>query len=257
MKTQSGLPSVLWVHQLTKRFGNLTAVDDFDLKLSEGEIVALVGPNGAGKTTLIKMITGLIIPDQGKVTVGGFDVWGDGVKAKRLIGYVPDEPETNEYLSGREFLELAGDLHGLRRDRTTERIETLLPIYDLKSIIDQPFADYSRGSKQKVVMLAAMIHHPKLVIIDEPMVGLDTQSQKTTIDWLKRIAKDGASVLICSHTLPLMQQLASRFGIINQGKLLALGSLKELCLKAKAKHHDLEEIYLKLTKLTKSTQSKI
>lgn len=248
MKTHSGLPPVLWVQGLTKKFGSLTAVAAFDLKVGEGEIVALVGPNGAGKTTFIKMITGLIIPDLGKVTVLGYDVWGAGVKAKRLIGYVPDEPEVNDYLSGREFLELSGDLHGLQRDRTVERVETLLPIYGLESVADQPWTDYSRGTKQKLMIVAAMIHRPKLLIIDEPMVGLDTQSQRITLDWLKKLTKEGTSILICSHTLPLMQPLANRFGIMNQGQLIALGSLKELCLKAKAKHHDLEEIFLKLTK---------
>jgi ABC-2 type transport system ATP-binding protein len=242
-------PVILKVDALNKNFGTVTAVKDLSLEIRQGEIYALIGPNGAGKTTTIKMITGLLPPDSGRVEVMGLDLWheDEGVKAKRLFGYVPDEPYIYNYLPAREFLELVGDLHGLTRNNTNQRIEELVAMYDLEGLIDGFFSDFSRGNKQKTTIIAALLHRPKLLIIDEPIVGLDTKSQKITQELLKKFAKLGGAVLLCTHTLPVAQAIASRIGVLNEGNLVAEGTISELRLKAKAKHKDLEEIYLKLT----------
>jgi ABC-2 type transport system ATP-binding protein len=246
---ERNLPLALELANLEKSFGVVKAVRDVSFKINPGEIYALIGPNGAGKTTIVKMVTGLIEPNSGIVQVLGINAWVDPIHAKRLLGYIPDEPFVYNYLSAREFLELTGDLHGISREEIKTRIEELAKLYQLDELLDSAFADFSRGNKQKATIVAAMLHRPKLLVIDEPIVGLDTQSQLVTKKLLTDFAKKGGIVFLCTHTLPVAQEIANRIGILKEGKLIAEGTLAELRYQAGTHHNQLEEIYLKLTRI--------
>lgn len=233
--------------KISKHFKNLKAVQDLSLRVKMGEIYALIGPNGAGKTTTIKMITGLITPTKGSISVLGKDVSRSPVQAKKHLGYIPDDPFVYYYLTGREFIQLTGDLFGISRRQTNKRIKELLDLYNLESVIDGLFSEYSRGNQQKTVIIANLIHQPKVLVIDEPILGLDVQSQQVTKSMFKDFVKKGGSIFLCTHTLAVAQEIASRIGILKQGKLIIEGSLSELRSHAKAGEASLEELYLKET----------
>ncbi len=230
-----------------KRFPNVHAVYDLCLRVKSGEIYALIGPNGAGKTTTVKMITGLVAPSEGTLKVFSHDVATEPVLAKKDIGYIPDDPFIYEYLTGREFLEFVGDLYGLSRKETQDRLNTLLSLYNLETVINGQFADYSRGNKQKTAIIAALLHQPKLLVIDEPIVGLDVQSQKLTLKLLRDFAKKGGSVFLCTHTLSVAESLADRIGILKEGKLIEEGTLEALRKITKQSQACLEDLYLRAT----------
>ena len=232
---------------VNKRFTNVHAVRDLTLSVKTGEIFALIGPNGAGKTTTVKMITGLIAPTSGRIWVLGKDVAADPVQAKKELGYIPDDPFVYDYLTGREFLQLTGDLFGLRRQETNTRIKKLLKLFNLESVIDGRFTDYSRGNKQKTIIIANVLHQPKVLVIDEPVLGLDVQSQKVTKKLFRDFVKDGGSIFLCTHTLSVAQEIADRIGIIKEGELVEEGSLRDLRTKAHKTEASLEELYLKAT----------
>lgn len=226
-----------------KNFNNVRAVDGLSLLVNQGEIYALIGPNGAGKTTTIKMITTLIEPTKGDVLVMGKNVV-DYPEIKSNIGYIPDEPFVYPYLTGREFLEFVGDVHGLNRKEVNERIEVLLKRYRIEDTVDGFFSDYSRGNKQKVAIIAALMHQPKILIVDEPIVGLDVESQRITKELFKEFAINGGAILLCTHTLTVAQSIADKVGILNKGKLVVEGNIKDLRHMIKKKDADLETIYL-------------
>jgi len=236
------------IHNLGKNFGKLEAVKGVTIKVETGEIYTLIGPNGAGKTTLVKTLTGLIPPTTGEVEILGLNVWTQPVPAKRLLGYIPDEPWVYPYFSAREFLELTGDLHGLARHETEKRIKELSRLYQIETLLDGNFSDFSRGNKQKTVIVAALIHQPKVLVIDEPIVGLDTQSQHITKDLLLKFAHEGGAVFLCTHTLSIAEAIADRIGILHHGRLVAEGTLKEIKHQANIKQGGLEAVYLQLTK---------
>lgn len=235
------------LNKVNKRFTNVHAVRDLTLSVKKGEIYSLIGPNGAGKTTTVKMITGLLAPTSGEIRVLGKDIASDPVGAKRELGYIPDDPFVYDYLTGREFLQLTGDLYGLDRRQTNERIKKLLKLYNLESVIDGLFTEYSRGNKQKSIIIANLIHEPKVLIIDEPILGLDVQSQRVTKKIFKDFTAEGGSIFLCTHTLSVAQELADRVGIIKEGELVAEGTLEKLRKKAHAVQASLEELYLKIT----------
>lgn len=233
--------------KLNKRFATVQAVRDLTLAVQTAEIYTLIGPNGAGKTTTIKMITGLLAPTSGSIQVLGLDIAKDPVKVKHQIGYIPDDPFVYDYLSGREFLQLSGDLFGFSRKETNQRIEKLIEVYSISGIIDGLFSDYSRGNKQKTIIIATMLHDPKLLVIDEPILGLDVQSQKVTKQLFLDFVKKGGSIFLCTHTLAVAQELADRIGIIKEGKLIAEGTLSQLRSKAKKDKANLEDLFLTIT----------
>lgn len=235
------------LQNVSKKFTNVEAVKNLSISVRSGEIFALIGPNGAGKTTTVKMITGLLAPTSGEIKILGIDIANDPVAAKKLLGYIPDDPFVYDYLTGREFLQLTGDLYGLNRSETNARIEKLLKLYNIEDLIDALFSEYSRGNKQKTIIIANLLHEPKVLVIDEPILGLDVQSQKITKKIFKDFVKDGGSILVCTHTLSTAQELADRIGIIHEGKLIQQGSLEELRKKAKQRKATLEELYLKVT----------
>lgn len=232
---------------ISKKFDNAEAVRDLTLSVKTGEIYALIGPNGAGKTTTVKMITGILAPTSGDIHILGIDITKDPIAAKKKIGYIPDEPFVYEYLTGREFLQFVGDIYGLTREVINNRIKNLLNIYTLEGIIDGLFSEYSRGNKQKTIIIANLIHEPKVLIIDEPILGLDVQSQKITKKIFKDFVKKGGSILVCTHTLSVAQEIADRIGIIKKGKLIEEGTLDDLRKIAKKEKASLEELYLQIT----------
>ncbi|MFC1726978.1 ABC transporter ATP-binding protein [Patescibacteria group bacterium] len=230
---------------LTKKFDQLTAVNQLDLELKKGEIFGFIGPNGAGKTTTIKMLTGILLPTSGTISIGKFDLISQPVQAKKIIGYIPDDPYVYPELTGREFLWLVGRLFEVKN--IENKIKQLTPIYQIGKIIDGPFKDYSRGNKQKLTILAALLHNPQVLVIDEPILGLDPQSAQTTIDLFRDFAKKGGTIFVSTHTLSVAEKICHRIGVIDQGKLIFEGSLSQLEEKLKQKGKHLEELYLKLT----------
>ncbi len=236
--------------ELTKHFGQLVAVDRINLRVKPGEIFGFLGPNGAGKTTTIKMLTGLLKPTSGRALVNGYDVVVRPMEAKRVIGFIPDQPFLYEKLTGVEFLRFIGSLFGMQKAEVEGGISDLLGLFELDGWADELIESYSHGMKQRLVMSAALLHNPKVIIVDEPMVGLDPKA----INLVKRIfrqkSEEGVTIFLSTHTLEIAQQLCHRLGIINEGKLIAMGTLSQLM---KALEHKtaqtgtLEELFLALT----------
>lgn len=233
------------VSNLTKKFGKLVAVNKLNLEIKKGEIFGFIGPNGAGKTTTIKMLTGVLAPTEGKIEIGGFDIEKEPVKAKQLIGYIPDDPYVYPELTGREFLWLVGKLFEV--EDLKAKIKKLLPIYKIEKIVDGPFKDYSRGNKQKLTILAALLHKPQVLVIDEPILGLDPLSAQETIKIFKDFAKKGGTIFVSTHTLNVAEKICHRIGVIDEGRLIFEGSIKELEKVVHEEGKDLERLYLKLT----------
>jgi len=229
-----------------KSYGRKEAVRGLSLEVRPGELFAFLGPNGAGKTTTIKMIAGLLRPDDGAVFVNGHSVTGNGVAARTNLAYVPDQPFVYEKLTGREFLYFVAEMYGLRVDERDRKLERLVDRLDIREFLDQLTESYSHGMKQKVVLAAALLHEPRLLVIDEPMVGLDPRAVRTVKDLFREHTRAGGTVFMSTHTLDIAEDVADRIGIINRGQLIAVGTLQELRSQA-AVEHSLEEIFLRLT----------
>jgi len=216
------------VKNISKRFGGQLAVSDVSFNVEPGEIFCLIGPNGAGKTTIVKMIAGLLRPTSGAVSLGGFDVVGDPERAKALVGYVPDDPVVWSGMTGREFLQFTGALYGMKLADKREGIEKLLSVFGLRNIADEWFEDYSRGNKQKFAIIAALLHKPKVLLIDEPIVGLDPESSEIAKKIFVDFTRDGGAVLLVTHTLGVAEEIASQIGFIKNGELLGSGTIDQL-----------------------------
>lgn len=234
------------VRNVTKRYGEKVAVADLSLSVPAGELFAFLGPNGAGKTTTIKMLCGLLFPTTGTVAVGGFDLQTHGDEARKLIAYVPDLPFLYEKLTGREFLQFTADLYGMDRGRAAEKIAQVIDWFHLDEFADDLTERYSHGMKQRTVFAAALVHEPKLLIADEPTVGLDPKSIRELKVLLRRLAAEGMTVFLSTHTLDIAQELADRIGIIDRGKLLACGTMAELRTQA-AHDGNLEDLFMTIT----------
>ncbi len=236
--------------ELTKRFGQLVAVDHINLHVKEGEIFGFLGPNGAGKTTTIKMLAGLLKPTSGRALIDGYDVVAHSMEAKRVVGFIPDQPFLYEKLTGVEFLKFMGSLFGMKKDEIQPGISDLLGLFELDGWGEELIESYSHGMKQRLVMSAALLHNPKLIIVDEPMVGLDPKG----INLVKRIfrqkSEEGVTIFLSTHTLEIAQQLCHRLGIINRGKIIAMGTLSVLMKDLEDKTGQagtLESLFLALT----------
>jgi ABC-2 type transport system ATP-binding protein len=239
-------PAFVETSQLVKRFGDKLAVDDVSFQVRAGEIFGFLGPNGAGKTTTLKMIVGLLHPTSGVVRVGGFDMVRQPLQAKAVCGYVPDEPNLYAKLSGRELLNFMGDLYGLDQARSARRSEELLRLFNLSDAADNTIDSYSHGMKQKTSLAAALVHDPRVLILDEPTVGLDPKSARLIKDILRQMAERGAAVMLSTHILEIAQAMCDRIGIINRGKLIAVGNMEELQRYGQG-DSSLEDIFLSLT----------
>ena len=238
--------NLIETENLVKKFGDKSAVDEITFQVRGGEIFGFLGPNGAGKTTTIKMIVGLLKPTSGLVKVGGYDVVGQPIQAKAACGYVPDEPNLYGKLTGRELLRFVGDLYGLDRAQAARRSEELLRLFNLDDAADDTTDSYSHGMKQKTSLAAALVHDPRVLILDEPTVGLDPKSARLIKDILRQMADRGSAVMLSTHILEIAQNMCDRIGIINKGKLIAVGTMDELRRLGQGES-SLEDIFLGLT----------
>jgi ABC-2 type transport system ATP-binding protein len=219
---------MLEVQAVSKRFGTLRAANDVSFQVAGGEIYGLLGPNGAGKTTTISMISGLLRPDSGQVKVGGADVWTDPVRAKALMGVAPQELAIYDELSGRENLEFWGQVAGLTRAEAKRRTNELLEILALADRAKEPVKMYSGGMKRRINIGCALLHRPKLLLLDEPTVGIDPQARSNILELVRKLSEQGAAILYTTHYLEEAESLCNRIGIIDHGQLLAEGTLAEL-----------------------------
>jgi ABC-2 type transport system ATP-binding protein len=231
---------------LTKNYDGLLAVDDLSLQVSN-ELFVFLGPNGAGKTTTIKMMTGLLKPTSGTITIEGYDLLQQPVKAKRMFGLVPDTPVLYDKLSLREFLEFIGNIYEVDRNAFKRRFDQLIDLFDLDNRVNDLIQNFSHGMKQKCILAAALIHDPKVLFLDEPTVGLDPKSARNLKDLLRGLVKKGTTVFMSTHILEIAEAMCDRVAIINQGKIATLGTMDELRVHSKQKNQSLEEIFLELT----------
>ena len=234
------------LENLTKHFGNLAAVDHINLEVPAGEFLAFIGPNGAGKTTTIKLMTGLLRPTDGRALVGGYDVQTDYIAAKSVMSYVPDQPYLYDKLSGREFLRFVARMYGMPRKETDGKIAQFSETFALGSFLDELGETYSHGMKQRVVISAALLHDPKVLVVDEPLVGLDPKGANTLKRVFKERAARGDTIFMSTHTLSVAEEVADRVAIIHKGHIIALGAPDEILRAAKTDGR-LEEAFLRLT----------
>jgi ABC-2 type transport system ATP-binding protein len=243
----AGRPA-LSLERLTKIFAGRPAVDDLTLSIPGGEVYGLIGPNGSGKTTTVKLATGLYRPSAGRVLVDGVDLHAEPERAKRLLGYMPDEPFVYERMSGREFLHLVGELWGVARESRRARIAELAERFAIESILEAHVDGYSRGNRQKISIIAALLHAPRVLVVDEPIVGLDPESALRARDMLRAFAADGGAVLVCTHTLTFAEAVCGRVGLLREGRLVVEGDLASLRARARRENPDagdsLEDLYL-------------
>jgi ABC-2 type transport system ATP-binding protein len=242
----TGNSLLIETRNLVKRYGDKAAVNDVSFEVYGGEIFGFLGPNGAGKTTTIKMIVGLLQPTSGNVRVAGYDVQTQPLQAKAACGYVPDTPNLYPKLSGRELLRFVGDLYEMDRQQNERRMEELLRLFDLEAAGDDTIDSYSHGMQQKTALAAALVHDPKVLVLDEPTVGLDPRSARLIKDMLRQIANRGAAIFLSTHILEIAERMCDRIGIINRGELIAVGSMDELRSIGKGET-SLEDIFLSLT----------
>ncbi len=235
------------IKELVKDYGKIRAVNNLNLKVQKGEFFGFLGPNGAGKTTTIKIMAGLLKPTSGEVNLGGFDIGTDMFKSKSISSYIPDRPFLYEKLTGREFLRFVSGLYRMDESDTARKTEELMETFSMAEWIDDMVEGYSHGMKQKLVMAQALIHDPEIIIVDEPMVGLDPRSIKLVKEIFKGLAKNGVTIFMSTHTLSHAQEMCDRIGIIHRGDLIAMGTINELMKTAHTKRRELEEIFFVLT----------
>lgn len=232
---------------VSRSYGAKLAVDDLNLSIPRGELFALLGPNGAGKTTTIKMLVGLLRPGVGSVRVCGYDMLDRPREAHRLLAYVPDEPYLYDKLTGREFLQFIADMFALEPAAARANIAREIDTFSLASFVDELTENYSHGMKQRLAFAAALLHDPQVLVLDEPMIGLDPRSIRLVKDLLRARAAAGMAIFMSTHTLSLAEEIADRIGILDHGRLRFLGTLAELRRLHQAEQTSLEELYLRLT----------
>jgi ABC-2 type transport system ATP-binding protein len=230
---------------LTKRFGSIVDVNNLSLRVNAVEIFGFLGPNGAGKTTTIKMLTGLTRPTAGRARLCGFDIVRQPVAAKRIFGYVPDEPQLYPKLTAYEFLNFVGDAYGMSAERKSKRISELLDIFELSDQADGLLGGFSHGMKQKIMLCSALLHEPNIYFLDEPTVGLDPRSARLLKNTLRDIAANGRTIFMSTHIMEIAQALCDRIAIIDRGHIVAMGTFDEL--RRMRGHQTLEDIFLGLT----------
>ena len=229
---------------VTKKFGSFIAVDNVTLSIPKGQFFGFLGPNGAGKTTTIKMLTGLYEPTSGTCRIDGHDVRTEPLEAKRRFGYVPDQPYLYDKLTGREFLYFTGGLYRLSEDLLRQRIEECIDVFEIGPFIDKRAEEYSQGMRQRIVLTAAMLHDPQVLIIDEPLVGLDPRSSRLVKNTLKEKTRTGLTIFMSTHLLEIVEELCDRIAIIKEGRIIH----EETQSAARSFNGQLESIFLELTK---------
>lgn len=238
---------MLLLKGLTKNFGNFTAVNSIDLNINQGELFGFLGPNGAGKTTTIKMITGLLSPTSGNIFLDGEDVWKKQIESKMKIGYIPDQPFLYDKLTGREFLYFSGGLYGISKNILKDKIEEMLDLLKFGNWIDKRTEDYSQGMRQRITIASAFLHEPELIVVDEPMVGLDPQSAFDVKKMFVDKAQSGTTIFMSTHSLNVVEEICSTVGIINKGNMIFHDSIDALHKLKLDRNNNLEELFIQLT----------
>ncbi|MEK6700225.1 MAG: ABC transporter ATP-binding protein [Nitrospirota bacterium] len=230
---------------LTKIYGALIAVKNISLEVAPGEVFGFLGPNGAGKTTTIKMMAGLLQPTSGEVRINGFDVQKEPLKAKAITGFIPDRPYLYEKLTAGEFMQFVSKLYDM--PDVEKRISELLGLFGLTEWSGELIENFSHGMKQRLVMASALLHDPKVLVVDEPMVGLDPRGARLVKDLFKDLAAKGVTIFMSTHTLEIVENMCNRVAIINHGEIIAEGSVEDLGRLARMPESHLEPIFLRLT----------
>lgn len=233
------------IENLTKKFEDVTALDSLSLEIEKGELFGLLGPNGAGKTTLIKVLCGLLEPTRGSAHVAGHDIQKEAAKVKELIGVCPQDVTAYSYLSGRENVELFGNLHAMSKEKLKKNADELLEKMSLSEDANRRLGKYSGGMKRRINLIIALVHDPEIAFLDEPTVAMDPQSRHAVWDFIKELEKRDKTIILTTHYMEEAQELCDRVGIIDHGKLIALGTPKQLMEKFHAKN--LEEVFIELT----------
>ena len=246
-ETRATAAEMLELQGVVKRYGSFTAVKSIDLAVHRGEIFGFLGPNGAGKTTTIRMVAGVLRPSEGRVLIGGENLHDNPERAKARVGYIPDRPYLYEKLSGGEFLRFVADLWGRHGPDVETQLDRLLELFHLAPWKDELVESYSHGMRQKLLISSALIHQPELIVVDEPMVGLDPRSARLLKDLFRTFIDNGGTVFLSTHTLEVAEALCDRIAILSQGEIIALGTMDELRAQSHAGGAHLEEIFLKVT----------
>ncbi len=232
---------------LSKHYGRIKAVNHINLSISKGEIFGFIGPNGAGKTTTIQLIGGLMAPTEGSVMVDGINMALEPENAKKKIGLIPDRPFLYEKLTAMEFLRFTADIYGVNATEFQEKSGQLLQMFSLMDRAHELIESYSHGMKQRLIMAGALLHDPLIIVVDEPMVGLDPKGMNMVKTLFLKLAEKGTTIFMSTHTLRLAEDICHRIGIINQGELIASGTINELKEKIKIDQADLEEVFFQFT----------
>lgn len=232
---------------LTKRYGTFTAVNGIDLHVPRGELFGFLGPNGAGKTTTLRMIAGILRPTAGGITLGGVDLIAEPMKAKSILGFIPDRPFVYEKLTGGEFLRFVAALYGQDGDVVERRIAELLDVFELTQWRDELVEAYSHGMRQKLIISSALVHRPELIVVDEPMVGLDPRGARLLKDLFRAFTARGGTVLMSTHTMEVAEAMCDRIAIIQNGEIAARGTMAELRQQTASGNASLEDLFLRLT----------
>ncbi|UJL47344.1 ABC transporter ATP-binding protein [Virgibacillus sp. NKC19-16] len=232
---------------ITKSYGRQEAVHNLNLEVPKGELFGFLGPNGAGKTTTIKMMTGLLEPSTGSVEIGGVNIWKEPIKAKKLIAYVPDQPNLYPKLTGWDYLEFIASVFRIPQDRFQAKTEELLRVFSLTDRANELIESYSHGMKQKIAICGALVHEPDVLFLDEPTVGLDPKSARSLKNLLRQLCDNGMTAFVSTHILEIAEQMCDRVGIILDGNIIALGTMDELKTQEGKGDQSLEDIFLELT----------
>lgn len=239
---------MLQLISLTKKFGTFTAVNNINLRVEAGDFFGFLGQNGAGKTTTIKMITGLYSSTAGKVLINNIDIQKNPIKAKSLIGYIPDQPFIYEKLTGKEFLFFSGGLYSIEKSVLKKKIDNTIELLQIGDWVDKRTEEYSQGMKQRITIASALLHNPKLLVVDEPMIGLDPQSAFIVKKVLKDLSNKGTAIFMSTHSLNVAEEICTRIGIIKDGRMI-FEDKKEIVEQIRGSDHkNLESLFLHLTK---------
>ncbi len=234
------------IEGIEKRYGDFQALKPLNLHVKKGEVFGFLGPNGAGKTTLIRMLSGVLPPTNGRIWIDGIDLEKEPLRAKWWTGYIPDRPYLYEKLTAKELLAFVGGIYGLERLEVAKRGEALLKQYGLWHVADQLVEGFSHGMKQRLTFCASLLHEPPLVIVDEPMVGLDPRGARQIKDVFRQIADSGRTVFLSTHSLDVAQEVCDRLAILNHGEIVAQGSYSEIRSEAHPNAQGLEEVFLRI-----------